>query len=194
MTFVEGLAIGLFVIAMLTMGAAITLSNGAVTRAVRRLERTYRQQKAWEREQQQAAALAAYQATLAQQLRADPDAWRPLVAQLVQRAYGGPERTPHTVTLRTTPAAHATVAFQDGGAEVLLTTDPPALAAAHLVTRAQAAAAIPVDAVLHPQARVTAQALWHAWLAGEGQTATLDAATAWYLLRSETPTLRGRPR
>jgi len=189
MTFLEGLAIVLFVVAMLTMGAAITLSNGAVTRAIRRLEQTYRQQKAWEREQRQAAELAAYQATLAQQLRAEPELWKTLVAQLVQRAYGT-ARQPYAVTLRAAPTPRAELEFGDGGPGLWLTPD---LRAQGLPPRAQELA-VPVDAVLHPQARAVATGLWECWWAAQGQPALVDGSEHWALVAQSALPRRGQRR
>lgn len=185
MSWLEGVALTILLIAVATMGAAITLSNGAVARAVRQMERTYRRERARQQEAAQAAALQAHAATLSAELAAEATAWRPLVDRLYARLYGTPRRALQVQCVATTPAPYLEVGFQDGGPALVLTPQPEALAAAGVLSRAEARAAAPVDATLYVTARLEARLIWLQQAQHHGETLpeeAVDDAAAWYAI------------
>lgn len=161
MTALEWLAWVVLLIVALAAGAAVTLSNGAVTRAIRRLERTYRRQKSLELEQLQAQVVARRRAEV-EALLARPDGWKQVLDQLLADALPevgarvGPEGV---LKVSAAPAPHFVVAGEkDGRLAYTFTTSPDALRKAGVFGRKNPV--VPLDASLHPATRAEAQAVW----------------------------------
>ncbi|HEC35805.1 MAG TPA: hypothetical protein ENI39_04630 [Anaerolineae bacterium] len=159
MTALEWLAWVALLIVALAAGAAVTLSNGAVTRAIRRLERTYRRQKSLELEQLQAQAVARRRAEV-EEILAQPGGWQQVLDQLLADALPevgarvGPEGV---LKVSAAPAPHFVVAGEKGLAYTF-TTSPDALRKAGVFGRKNPV--VPLDASLHPATRAEAQAVW----------------------------------
>ncbi len=189
MTALEWLAFIILLIVGVTAGAAVTLSNGAVTGAIRRLERTYRQQKSLELEQLQAQLVAGRRAEVEAAL-ARPDGWRKVLDQLLADALGeaGASVGPAGVLdLSVEPAPRFTVSGENGRL-YLFTTAPELLRKVGLVGRREEP--LPLDASLHPAARAEVQAVWEHLAAqrltprpasGVGGT-TLPRQAGWFLV------------
>lgn len=183
MTGTEWLALVILLVAGVTAGAAFTLSNGAVTRAIRRLERSYRRQKALELELLQAEVVNRREREVRQRLATDPDAWRALLNQLLADAYPaapvqvGPAGL---LSLAVTPGPRLVVASQTG--TLIFTTDPEPLRRVGLVGRREMP--VPLDAGLHPAARVEMQAVWEHLAAQRlGDVApVLPRQAAWFVM------------
>lgn len=184
MTGLEWLAFLVLLIVGLAAGAAATVSNGAVTAAIARLERTYRRQKGLELEQVQAAEVARLEAQ-ARAALAQPDGWRRVLDQALADALPGAGArvgAAGVLDLSACPAPRFTVAGVDGRS-YLFTTAPDALRAVGLLRRKEEA--VPLDATLSPALRVEVQAVWESLAAGrlaEGQTPTLPRQAEWFLI------------
>lgn len=183
MTGIEIVALVILLVAGVTAGAAFTLSNGAVTRAIRRLERSYRRQKALELELLQAEAVNRRERDVRQQLATDGEAWRAVLNQLLADAYPaapvqvGPAGL---LSLAVTPGPRLIVAARDG--TLVFTTDPEPLRRVGLVGRRETP--VPLDAGLHPAARVEMQAVWEHLAAQRlGDAApVLPRQAAWFVV------------
>ena len=190
MTAIEWTAFLVLLICGLAAGAAVTLSNGAVTRAIRRLEQTYRRQKALELEELQAQAVARRRSEL-QALLGQPGGWQQVLDQLLADALpqtGQRIGDGDLLDLNLAPAPRFTVSGADGH-NYLFTTSPQALREVKMLDRRDEA--IPLDAALHPAARVEVQAVWEHLAQGHlrGQDApTLGRQAAWYLVVREVQT------
>jgi len=183
MTALEWLAWLVLLIVGLAAGLAVTISNGAVTRAIRRLERTYRRQKSLELEQLQAQAVARRRAEV-EELLARPDGWRNVLNQLLADALpevGARVGTGGVLDLGGSPVPRFTVAGRDGRS-YLFTTSPEALRRVKVVGRRERAT--PLDAALSPAARVEVQAVWDHLAAQRlrGQAPVLPRRAEWFLV------------
>lgn len=182
MTALEWLALLVLLTCALAAGAAVTLSNGAVTRAIRRLERTYRRHKSLELEQLQARAVAARRAEV-EALLARQDGWRQVLDQLLADAVPGARVGPEGVlSLSADPAPRFLVAGEADGRAYLFTTSAPETPRRRL--RGRTRAPMPLDAALHPAARVEVQAVWEHLVARHphpGQIPVLPRQAGWFL-------------
>lgn len=160
MTTLEWLAFFVLLIAALAAGAAATLSNGLLARAVRRLEQTYRREKSLELEQLQAQTVARRQAEL-EDILIREDGWRDVVRQLLADALPS-EHAPASggdgwvtlVDVLDSPPGFI-VGRQDGRGETYLFTTSPSARRKDF-----RGPVIPLDAALSPTARVEAEAVW----------------------------------
>lgn len=159
MTPIEWLAFFILLVVGLAATAAFTLSNGAVTRAIRKLEKTYRRQKALELEQLEAQAVARRQEEV-KGLLAQTGGWQRVLDQLLADALpetGACVEPDGLLDVNAAPVPRFNVAGKDGSV-YLFTTAPDALRKVKLLDRRDGD--IPLDATLHPAARVEAQAVW----------------------------------
>jgi hypothetical protein len=159
MTTLEWLAFFVLLVAALAAAAATILAGGATMRSLRGLERTYRRQKGLELEQLQARAVRERQEEV-RGLLAEPDGWLEVLAQLVADALpdAGRRMVGATVLdLSAAPASRFAVGGSDG-VTYLFTTSPEALRRVKVLGKKDEA--LPLDASLHPAARVEVQAVW----------------------------------
>ncbi|HEY77195.1 MAG TPA: hypothetical protein G4O00_13645 [Thermoflexia bacterium] len=186
MTALEWFAWLVLLIVALAAGLAVTLSNGAVTRAIRRLERTYRRQKSLELEQLQAQVVERRMQEVQRELAAN-EGWRKVLNQVLADALKDTSARVGPVgvlSLTTDPAPAFTVAGEDGR-EYLFTTAPDVLEQVGWIGRK--APVIPLDASLHPAARAEVQAVWD-HLAEQrlrGEVPTLPRQAEWFLVVRE---------
>jgi len=189
MTPVEWLALLMLLISGLALGAAVTVSNGQVARAVNKLEQTYRKEKARLQEEKHAAEMARYGELLQQQLRADPtNGWKPVALKLMQRAFET-TRQP-ALALAGSDPAWIEISFQDGGASLVLTPQPRRLVEAGLLGKRNLAQLTPIDAALYPEARLDVALLWHTLLQADPGLHPWEAESApWYAAMRAAPRL-----
>ena len=186
MTALEWLAWVVLLIVALAAGLAVTLSNGAVTRAIRRLERTYRRQKSLELEQLQAQVVERRMQEVRRELAAN-EGWRKVLNQVLADALKDTSARVGSVgilSLTTEPAPAFTVAGEDGR-EYLFTTAPEALEKVGWIGRRTPV--VPLDASLHPAARAEVQAVWDR-LAEQrlrGEIPVLPRQAEWFLVVRE---------
>lgn len=187
MTELEWLAFFVLLIVGLAAGAVVTLSNGAVTRAIRSLERTYRRQKSLELEQLQVQLVTQRRAEVETEL-ARPGGWQKVINQVladVLPEVGAGVGEAGVLDLSVEPAPRFTVAGENGR-RYLFTTSPEGLQKARLVGRRERA--IPLDGSLHPAARVEMQAVWE-HLAAQRlrgvQVPVLPRQAGWWLVVRE---------
>ncbi len=160
MTALEWLAWVILLVIALAAGMAVTLSNGAVTRAIRRLEATYRRQKSLELEQLQAQLVAQRRAEV-EGLLAHPDGWRQVLNQLLADALPEVDArvgTEGVLKVAVVPTPYFVVAGEEDGRTYLFTTSPEALREAAVLGRKDPV--VPLDASLYPAARVEVQTVW----------------------------------
>jgi hypothetical protein len=184
MTTLECLSLIALLISGLAVGAAMTLSNGRVARAVRQMERTYRRQKSLEMEQILAQEMERRRIEVQQELRRTDDAWREVLNQLLADAaldddlHIGPAGL---LSLSAAPSPRFAVA-EAAGRILLFTTAPETLRKIGLLQRESRT--IPLDADLYPTARVEVQAVWE-YLAEQrigADAPALPRQAAWYLI------------
>jgi len=184
MTALEWLAWVVLLIVALAAGLAVTLSNAAVTRAIRRLERTYRRQKSLELEQLQAQAVARRMEEVRGVL-SRPDGWKEVLNQVLADVLptGAVVGEAGVLSLSAEPVPHFLVAGQDGR-EYLFTTNPDLVRPAR---RRGKWDPIPLDASLHPAARAEVQAVWDhlapQWL--RSSPPVLPRQAGWFLVVKE---------
>lgn len=159
MTTLEWWAWLVLLIVALAMGLAVTLSNAAVTRAIRRLERTYRRQKSLELEQLQAQAVARRLEEV-RGLLAQPDGWRKVLDQVLADAV--PNITARLsdadlLEISAAPVPRFTVLGVDGTGYTFTTSAETLQRYFPLVMKGEV---IPLDAALHPALRAEVQAVW----------------------------------
>jgi hypothetical protein len=186
MTTLEWLAFFVLLAAALSAAAATILAGGATTRALRRLEKTYRRQKGLELEQLQARAVRQRRGEL-NALLAQPDGWLEVLGQLVADALPETEQRMEGATvldLSAAPVPRFTVGSSDG-ATYLFTTSPEALRRVKVLGRKDEA--LPLDASLHPAARVEVQAVWDHLAAKRlrGEAPALPRQAQWFLVVRE---------
>jgi hypothetical protein len=191
MSTIEWLAFFVLLVAALAAGAAISLSNGAMTRAIRRMERTYRRQKALELEQLQTRAVAQRRMEV-EALLTQPQGWQTIIGQLLSDALpemGDYPAQTDVIELSTTPAPRFTVAGANSNA-YLFTTSPEELRRVGILKRREQP--LPLDAGLHPAARVEIQAVWEhlAQQRLRENTPMLPRQAEWFLVARE---MRRRP-
>jgi len=185
-TTLEWTAFFVLLLAALAAGAATTFSNGAVTRAIRRLEATYRREKSLELEQLQAQAVDRRRAEVAGILD-QPNGWRAVLDRVLADALpenGNRVGREGLLDLSADPAPRFTVAGTDG-ASYLFTTSPATLRRLRVIGRKDAV--IPLDATLAPTARVEVDAVWER-LAAErlrDHAPVLPRQTEWFLVVRE---------
>ncbi len=136
------------------------------------LERTYRQRKSLKLQQ-----LIAQRQARVEELLSEPDGWRQVLSQLLADALDrnvliGQEGI---LELSLEPAPRYAVAGEEG-IEYRLTTQP--LRGVRLPGRKEQV--VPLDATLHPAARMEAQMLWE-HLAGGQANGSLPRQAAWFL-------------
>ncbi len=190
MTPIEWTAFFVLLVAVIAYGAAVTLSNGAVTQAIRRLEATYRRQKSQEMEQARQRELTEHVAQLRARLAGDSNAWRDVVAQLLVDA--GADGVATRLEMERVSADPAPCYTIGGGRwHYLFTTNPARLREARLVHRSDPV--VSLDTALSPFARVEAQALWDYFAQDLGAQARLPRDVMWYLVaHREAPLPRAR--
>jgi hypothetical protein len=168
----------------------------AATLAIRAFERTYRRQKALELEQLQASLVEQRRAEVKKILHTgasdQEQGWRKIVRQLLADALpesGGRIGAGGLLNLSASPAPRFTVAGA-GESNYLFTTSPEALRRVKMIGRRDKA--LPLDAGLHPAARVEVQAVWD-FLAlrqrlaerRESDAPTLPRQAEWFLVVRE---------
>jgi hypothetical protein len=184
----EWLAFFVLLVVGLTAAGAFTLSNGAVTRAIGKLERTYRRQKALELEQLEAQAVARRRQEVHALLERS-GGWRAVLDQLLADALPatgagiGPEGV---LEVSAVPAPRFTAAGSNG-CDFLFTTSPDALRKFRLLGRKDEV--VPLDAALHPAARVEIQSVWDHLAARRltGDLPVLPRQAAWYVAPRARP-------
>jgi hypothetical protein len=194
MTAIEWLAFFVLLVSALAAGAVVALSNGAVTRAIRRLERTYRRQKSLELEQLQAQAVERRRVEVERLLERE-GSWQGVLDQVLADAL--PDATAcvgreGVLDLNVSPAPRFTVAGVDGRS-YLFTTSPEALRRVGMVGRKNRV--IPLDATLSPAARVEVQVLWDHLASGRLRESApaLPRQAEWFLVVREAGRLLGGP-
>jgi len=127
-TTVEWLAFFVLLVSALAAGGAVTLSNAAVTRAIRRLTRTYRRQKSLELEQLQEEVVGRRMQEVRRDIEAGPEGWRKVLNQVLADAPDTGHRIGPAglLNLSVEPVPRFAVAGKDGW-EYLFTTSPEAL-------------------------------------------------------------------
>jgi hypothetical protein len=189
---------GLIVIALIAALAFNGFSGLAQTAAVQNLARIYRREKGLELEQLQAQAVAQRRHEVTG-LLAQEDGWRQVIDQLLADAL--PDSADRVtdegvLDLSLTPAPRFTVVGPNQRS-YLFTTSPEALRRVRMLSRRDRA--IPIDAALHPAARVEVQAVWEhlartrlrtGW---SGKTGTLPRQAEWFLVvRAQQPRKAGK--
>lgn len=182
MTTLEWLAFFVLLTAALAAAAATILSNGMLTRAIRRLEQTYRREKSLELEQLQAQGVSRRKADVDIALSRE-GGWREVAQQLLADAL--PEETVDAsgdswITALDVAAAppHFVLARQDGSGDRFLFST--ALDRKEIGRRARV---IPLDASLSPAARVEAEAVWRHLADKQGLAArALPRQAEWILV------------
>jgi hypothetical protein len=188
MTPIEWLAFFILLIVGLAATAAFTLSNGAVTRAIRKLEKTHRRQKALELEQLEAQVVARRQEEV-KDLLAQMGGWQRVLDQLLADALpetGARVEADGLLDVNAVPVPRFNVAGKDGSV-YLFTTAPDALRKVKLLDRRDGD--IPLDATLHPAARVEVQAVWDHLSAKRlgDQGVMLPRQAEWFLVVRQKP-------
>ena len=147
---------------IVVLGVVITVGNLAVMSAILHLERSMRRQKAMEREDRMREQLQTYVQTLTERLEGNAEAWRGVALQMLARATGktrlGSEDDLQVVLAASEPPKLVIVSRGTPDVEYLLTTTLQGW------KRSLRRKAISLDAVLYPEARLDAYALWAAWV------------------------------
>ena len=194
MTTLEWLAWFVLLIVALAAGLAVTLSNAAVTRAIRRLTRTYRRQKSLELEQLQEEVVGRRMQEVRRDIGAGPEGWRKVLNQVLADALDTGHRIGPAglLNLSVEPVPRFAVAGKDGW-EYLFTTSPDSLRRVGLLDRREEP--VPLDGSLHPAARAEVQAVWD-HLAEQrlrGEVPVLPRQAEWFLVvRERKGEKRGR--
>jgi hypothetical protein len=191
MTPIEWLAFFVLLLSALAAGAVVTISNGAVARAVARVEATYRRQKSQQLEFTMRREMAARLAQLHVELKG-PDAWLDVVGQLLTDAgvaFDGARLAVSSVAADPNPCLVVTAG--ETWRYVFTTADPARLRAGHAIRRRDRV--VPLDATLSPYARIEAQALWdHFSRQRPLGRVTLPRDAAWHLVVQETQAWKPR--
>jgi len=189
MTPIEWVAFIILLIVGLAAAAAFTLSNGAVTRAIRRLEQTYRRQKSLELEQLEAQVVARRREEV-RGLLGQVGGWQGVLDQLLADALpetGAQVEPDGLLDVSAVPAPRFNVAGSDG-CVYLFTTAPDALRKAGVLDRRDVE--IPLDATLHPAARVEVQEVWDHLAVkrlGGDRVPALPRRAGWFLVVRQKP-------
>ena len=188
MTPIEWLAFFILLIVGLAATAAFTLSNGAVTRAIRKLEKTHRRQKALELEQMEAQVVVRRQEEV-KDLLARAGGWWRVLDQLLADALpemGARVEPDGLLDVSATPVPRFNVVGKDGSI-YLFTTAPDTLRKLKLLDRRDGD--IPLDATLHPAARVEVQEVWEHLSAKRlgDQGFVLPRQAGWFLVVRQRP-------
>lgn len=194
MTTVEWLAFFVLLVSALAAGLAVTLSNAAVTRAIRRLTRTYRRQKSLELEQLQEEVVGRRMQEVRRDIGAGPEGWRKVLNQVLADALDTGHRIGPAglLNLSVEPVPRFAVAGKDGW-EYLFTTSPEAVRKVGLMGRREKA--VPLDGSLHPAVRAEVQAVWDHLAAQRlrGEVPVLPRQAEWFLVvRERKGEKRGR--
>jgi hypothetical protein len=170
---------------VLAGGLAFTAFTGLTqATSVHRLERTYRRHKGLELEHLQAQVVAVRRAEVKALLQSE-DGWQQVIAQLLADALpetGALVGTEGLIDLSVVPAPRFTLAGV-GDHNYLFTTAPTALRKVGILTRRDKP--MPLDASLHPAARVEVQAVWEHLAAGRlsaEQGTALPRQAEWFLI------------
>jgi hypothetical protein len=175
----------------LAFAAVSSLTQAA---AVHRLERTYRRHKGLELEHLQAQVVAHREAEVKELLQSQ-DGWQQIVVQLLADALpqtGELVGTDGLIDIAVGPVPRFTVAGT-GEHSFLFTTSPLALRKLGILTRKDKP--IPLDASLHPAARVEIQAVWDHLAANRlstDQGVKLPRQGEWFLIVREAEQGRRR--
>jgi len=198
MTTGDWLAFFVLVVTALVAGSAVTISNGAVTRAIYRLERTYRRQKSLELERLHAQLVAQRRAEV-EQILARPDGWRRVLNQVLADVL--PDVTVRLgdadpLEVAVVPVPRFTVQGTNG-MRYTFTTSPEALQL-HFGRRMKTLDVVPLDASFHPSVRTEVQAVWEyleaRWVPEDCPLATaLPRQAEWFLVVREQARERSRP-
>ncbi len=161
MNFDQLLALAIL-FSIVVLGVVITVGNFSVMSAILYLERSMRRQKAMEREDRMREQLQTYVQTLTERLEGNAEAWRGVALQMLARATGktrlGSEDDLQVVLAASEPPKLVIASSRTPDVEYLLTTTLQGW------KRSLRRKAIPLDAVLYPEARLDAYALWAAWV------------------------------
>jgi len=182
MTILEWLAFFVLLVAGAAFGLAVTFSNVAVTRAIRRLEATYRRQKSLELEQLQIQAVARRMQEV-EHVLTRPDGWREVLDQVLADALDTTARVGQAGVLSVAcePAPSFAVSGAEGR-EYLFTTAPETLRRVGWIGRKTPV--VPLDASLHAAARAEVQAVWEHLAAQRGweRMPVLPRQAEWFLV------------
>jgi hypothetical protein len=192
MTPIEWVAFIVLMVVGVAAGAAFTLSNGAVTRAIWKLEKTFRRQKSLELEQLEAQVVVRRQ----EEVKALLDrvgGWQQVLDQLLADALpetGAQVEPDGLLDVNVTPAPRFNVAGKNG-CIYLFTTSPGALRKVKLLDRKNGE--ISLDATLHPAARVEVQEVWNHLSAKRlgDQSFVLPRQAEWFLVVRQKPQQKG---
>lgn len=168
------------------VAALIFVAIASLTQAtsVHRLERTYRRNKALELEQLQAQVVAQRKTEVTAMLQTE-DGWQKVIVQLLADALpeiGARIGTEGLVDISAVPVPRFTLAGT-GDHLYLFTTAPMVLRSAGVISRRDKP--IPLDASLHPAARVEVQAVWEHLVEErlpDKQGAALPRQAEWFLV------------
>ena len=158
-TVVETVTNSLVVGALVALGVFNGLGLLAQAAAFRSLSRTYRRHKSLELEQLQAQVVAQRKAEVQRWLA--EDRWQPVLNQLLADALAGTAfvGAEGILALTADPAPRFAVAGPAAGVEYVFTTQPQERERFWKRLRRQESL-VPLDAALHPAARVEMQAVW----------------------------------
>jgi hypothetical protein len=178
-------AIGGSVALVASVGGLALMGFGMLMSAAseRSRERTYRRLKSAELEHLQSEAVERRRREAGETL-ARPNGWRKILDQLLADSLpetGSRVGREGVLDLSVLPAPRFTVAGPDGRS-YLFTTAPEALRKLRLVSRRDKV--IPLDAAVHPAARVEAQAVWEHLVAErlKGSAPALPRRAEWFLV------------
>jgi len=196
MASIEWMAFFVLLVSALAAGAAVTVSNLAVTREICLLKQTYRWQKSLELEQIQARLIDDRRDELARRLEQN-GAWRNVVHQILADAFpDGASRdvgedgwiTP--VDVSGSPPAFTVARQDESGSRFTFTT------ASDRPRWRRREPAVPVDASLSPTARIEVEAVWRHLAEGRGlDPQAVPRMASWHLVRQvEKPKAKRRIR
>lgn len=175
---------GVLVLALAAGLAFAALASLTQATAVHCLEKTYRRHKGLELEHLQSHVVALRRAEVKELLQCE-DGWRQVVTQLLADALpgtGGAVDLDGLVDLSVSPAPRFTLAGT-GDRSYLFTTSPASLRKVGILTRRDKP--VPLDASLHPAARVEVQAVWEHLSASRlssGRGTSLPRQAEWFLV------------
>jgi|GEM_PF-4313057 len=190
MNFDQLLALAILA-SIVVLGVVITVGNFSVMSAILHLERSMRRQKAMEREDRLRERLRAYAQTLTERLGKE-EGWRGVALGMLARATGearlGSEDDLQVVLASASPVPELVlVSRAQPAVEYVLTTRPQVLGKLRGWKRRLWREAIPLDAVLYPEARLEAYGLWATWVRRldpqvEEATVMLQEEAPWWLV------------
>ncbi len=197
MATIEWVAFCVLLVSAVAAGAAITLSNGAVTRAIRAMEHTYRRQKSLELELLQAQEIARRRTGL--ELVLTRGVWRQVLRQVLADALGADSVDTSAWTLIDLSAVPSqfVVGQDERGDRFIFTTAPDRVQHRGFLGFG-GDRVIPLDAGVSRTVGVEVEAVWK-HLAGERgletRASALPRQASWSLVLKAGKALgRGLPR